>query len=136
MSNVFQTAKEIHVRYDIKGSLYNRLTTEKFFYIKQLILFFNFTNSDPTIAKKDINALQDKFHLNLNELQAEKFLAQIKSDAKFFEENGIIDYSLLIGVHHHTKINKDDSFNLANLNESFFSDNFGNVIQNLFKYLN
>ena len=66
--------------------------------------------------------------MNLNELQAAKFLTQISNDAKFFEENGIIDYSLLIGVHHRTKINKDDSFNMANLNESFVSEYFGNVI--------
>lgn len=66
--------------------------------------------------------------MNLNELQAAKFLTQISSDAKFFEENRIIDYSLLIGVHHRTKINKDDVLNFENLNESFASENFGNVI--------
>ena len=32
MSNVFQTRKEIHERYDIKGSLYKRTTLEKYFY--------------------------------------------------------------------------------------------------------
>lgn len=38
MSNVFNTQHEIHIRYDIKGSLYNRTTPP---------------TSDQTVARKD-----------------------------------------------------------------------------------
>lgn len=30
MSNIFSTSKEIHVRYDLKGSLYKRETNEPY----------------------------------------------------------------------------------------------------------
>ena len=44
-NNLFQTYKEINQRYDIKGSLYGRKTPP---------------NLDPSIALKDLDALQNK----------------------------------------------------------------------------
>ena len=32
MSNVFHTSKEIHERYDLKGSTYKRKTKEKYYF--------------------------------------------------------------------------------------------------------
>lgn len=42
MSNVFRTRREIHERYDIKGSLYKRTTKD----------------IDPLVAKKDLDFLK------------------------------------------------------------------------------
>ena len=60
-----------------------------------LILLF----SDSSIALKDLNALEKKFKLILNQSDADKLQTQITKDAIFFENNHLIDYSLLIGVH-------------------------------------
>lgn len=43
MGSVFSTRKEIHERYDIKGSLYKRETG---------------SNTDHTVAKKDLDFLK------------------------------------------------------------------------------
>lgn len=39
MSNVFQTPKEIHERYDLKGSKYKRFTKEKLKKLKRLLKY-------------------------------------------------------------------------------------------------
>eukprot|EP01017_Pseudomicrothorax_dubius_P003430 TRINITY_DN10491_c0_g1_i1.p1 TRINITY_DN10491_c0_g1~~TRINITY_DN10491_c0_g1_i1.p1 ORF type:complete len:249 (+),score=61.19 TRINITY_DN10491_c0_g1_i1:65-811(+) len=84
MSNVFHTGREIHERFDLKGSTYGRLTI----------------TDDPSVAKKDLNVIQSNFFLNLTEADARDLEQRIKADADFFAENNIIDYSLLLGVHY------------------------------------
>ena len=49
MSNIFNTRKEIHERFDLKGSLYKR---EAF-------------ASDLSVAKKDLNFLKEKKKINV-----------------------------------------------------------------------
>lgn len=50
MSNVFSIRKEIHERYDIKGSLYKRTSNDP----------------DPLVAKKDLDILKSKFKFDIN----------------------------------------------------------------------
>jgi len=83
MANVFHTSKEIHVRYDLKGSTQGRITKE----------------DDPSIARKDLNILQEKEKIVLSSDVAEVFTGIVEKDSKFFQENHIIDYSLLLGIH-------------------------------------
>jgi Ca2+-binding EF-hand superfamily protein len=83
MANVFHTHREIHLRYDLKGSTYGRSTPDE----------------DPSVAKKDLNIIKTGDKLVLTKPFAEFFLSQITKDCKFFEANNIIDYSLLIGMH-------------------------------------
>jgi len=83
MANVFHTNKEIHVRYDLKGSTQGRITKD----------------DDPSIAKKDLNILQEKEKIVLSSDVAEVFTQIVEKDSKFFAENHIIDYSLLLGIH-------------------------------------
>ena len=79
---------KIHIRYDIKGSLYKRFTNDKYFYI----IF-----SDHTIALKDLNLIENGFKMKLKPQIAEQILKNLKKDCQFFEDNNIIDYSLLLG---------------------------------------
>lgn len=51
MSNVFQARKEIHERYDIKGSLYKRSSKDE----------------DPLVAKKDLDILRSNFRLDVSQ---------------------------------------------------------------------
>jgi hypothetical protein len=86
---VFKTYRKIHYRYDLKGSLYNRVTKQKY--------LFNY--SDPTIALKDQNAIDNKFKIKLHKNTATRLVEILKKDCEFFVKNNIIDYSLLIGIH-------------------------------------
>ena len=87
MNNVFHTSKEIHKRYDLKGSTQGRTT--------------KFVNNifDPTIALKDNDIVNDQEYFIMQSEKCQKLTYQIKEDVKFFKENNIIDYSLLIGIH-------------------------------------
>ncbi len=96
MSNLFDTDKEIDIRYDLKGSLYKRETI----------------SNDRKVARKDKNFLQDQFKLELSEPQFSELSNQIEADSKFFAENDLIDYSLLLGVY---KRKRDGNLPLCNL---------------------
>jgi len=87
MSNVFHTLKEIHIRYDLKGSTKGRITKD----------------DDPSVAKKDLNMIMNKEKIMLPPELADSFVDIIEKDSKFFEENGILDYSLLMGIHYLTQ---------------------------------
>jgi len=54
---------------------------------------------DSSVARKDLNILQDKEKIVLSRDIADIFSSILDKDAKFFEENSIIDYSLLVGIH-------------------------------------
>jgi len=84
MANVFHTHREIHLRYDLKGSTYGRFTAEE----------------DCSVARKDLNIIKSGDKLHFTKSFGEFFGTQIDKDSKFFEPNNIIDYSLLIGIHH------------------------------------
>ncbi|XP_042408453.1 phosphatidylinositol 4-phosphate 5-kinase 1-like isoform X1 [Zingiber officinale] len=84
MGNVFYSEYQIHRRFDLKGSSHGR-TTEK-----------NEEEIDETTTLKDLD-LDFIFHLQ-NSCYSE-LLEQIKKDCEFLESEGIMDYSLLVGVH-------------------------------------
>ncbi len=54
-NNLFQTYKEIQVRYDLKGSLYKRTTPP---------------NADSSIARKDLDALKEKLGIEIEKKEA------------------------------------------------------------------
>lgn len=56
-------------------------------------------SSDPSVAKKDLNIILSKEKILLPPDMANSFVDIVEKDSRFFEENGIIDYSLLMGVH-------------------------------------
>lgn len=87
MNNVFNTSKEIHKRYDLKGSTQGRTTK----YANNIF--------DPTIALKDNDIIDEQYYFVVSEDTQKRLRAQIESDVNFFKENNIIDYSLLIGIH-------------------------------------
>ena len=82
MNNLFDTDKEVEVRYDLKGSLYKRESISK----------------DRQVARKDLNFLKDGVQIDLEESQYEQLCRQVSADSKFLAENSLIDYSMLLGV--------------------------------------
>lgn len=97
MSNVFHTSKEIHERYDLKGSTYKRKESKFNKEMKEYLFIFIFRG---TFVKKDLDALENKLQIKITAEKANEFLNTLKKDCEFFEKNKIIDYSLLIGIHH------------------------------------
>jgi 1-phosphatidylinositol-4-phosphate 5-kinase len=86
MANMFNTPVEIHRRYDLKGSWVGRNTpTEK--------------RNDTTVALKDVDFKEAGEVLRVGEEKKKFLLAQVASDSNFLREHGIIDYSLLVGIH-------------------------------------
>lgn len=87
MANVFNTSKEIDVRYDLKGSTWGRITRKK---PDQVV--------DPRESLKDVDWLEDHHFINIKQEQRNLINQQLKKDVGFFQQNNINDYSLLLGV--------------------------------------
>ena len=110
MKNVFNTSKQIHLRFDLKGSRIGRRVLKGFD-----------NKGEVAMALKDL----DLENVNQKFLFGEKrniLLKQLKEDTIFLSENGAIDYSLLIGIHNINKELKNQNFisndNINNVNEN------------------
>eukprot|EP00928_Gymnodinium_smaydae_P023640 TRINITY_DN19433_c0_g1_i1.p1 TRINITY_DN19433_c0_g1~~TRINITY_DN19433_c0_g1_i1.p1 ORF type:complete len:806 (+),score=184.75 TRINITY_DN19433_c0_g1_i1:62-2479(+) len=84
MANVFNAPVDIHRRYDLKGSWIGRSTTEP---------------GNPGVALKDVDFTRRGERLEIAPPLRDALLAQVKADSNFLRDCGIIDYSLLVGIH-------------------------------------
>ncbi|XP_071719805.1 phosphatidylinositol 4-phosphate 5-kinase 4-like [Rutidosis leptorrhynchoides] len=84
MGNLFCTDIMIHRRFDLKGSSLGRLTDKPESEIK------------PTTILKDLDL---KFMFRLDKSWIQEFRRQIDRDCDFLEQERIMDYSLLVGLH-------------------------------------
>ncbi|KAI8022574.1 Phosphatidylinositol 4-phosphate 5-kinase 2 [Camellia lanceoleosa] len=82
MENVLQSDLYIHRCYDLKGSSQGRTISK--------------AEDHDRATFKDLDL---DFLFYLEPLTRHKLLAQIKNDCKFLEDQGIMDYSLLLGMH-------------------------------------
>uniref|UniRef100_A0A5K4F9N4 1-phosphatidylinositol-5-phosphate 4-kinase n=1 Tax=Schistosoma mansoni TaxID=6183 RepID=A0A5K4F9N4_SCHMA len=86
MRNVFSPRLAIHKKYDLKGSAVDREANEK-------------EKSKPLPTLKDADFLTDLCKMHIGEESKKKMLSTLECDIQFLQENNLIDYSLLIGVH-------------------------------------
>lgn len=84
MENLFCSGLEIHMRFDLKGSSVGRTTDPA---------------EDFSVARKDMDFNRSGLKIKLSTSMRDKVLNQIGKDCKFFQNLGIIDYSLLVGIH-------------------------------------
>lgn len=84
MGNLFCSEYRIHKRFDLKGSRHGRRTEKPDIEI------------DETTTLKDLD-LNFAFRLQRNWYQ--ELIKQIERDCEFLEAEGIMDYSLLVGIH-------------------------------------
>lgn len=85
MANMFNTPFEIHRRYDLKGSWIGRQTPpEKY---------------DPSVALKDVDFQNANECIRVGEERKEILVKQLEEDSNFLASQGIIDYSVLLGIH-------------------------------------
>ncbi|KAI3445137.1 hypothetical protein Pfo_001802 [Paulownia fortunei] len=84
MGNLFCTEYAIHRRFDLKGSSHGRLTDKSESEIE----------STTTLKDLDLN-----FIFRLQKSWFQEFCSQVDRDCDFLEQERIMDYSLLVGVH-------------------------------------
>ena len=86
MNNVFNTELSLDYRFDLKGSTNGRVSSEE-----------ARTRRNTTLKDVDFTLLEQG--LKLTTKKTTDFIACVKRDAAFLEKMGLIDYSLLVGVH-------------------------------------
>lgn len=84
MGNLFCTGYAIHRRFDLKGSSHGRLTAKPESAI----------DSSTTLKDLDLN-----FIFRLQKPWFQDFFRQVDRDCDFLEQERIMDYSLLVGMH-------------------------------------
>ncbi|XP_057520202.1 phosphatidylinositol 4-phosphate 5-kinase 6-like [Amaranthus tricolor] len=84
MGNLFCTECAIHRRFDLKGSWHGR-TTDK-----------PESEIDPTTTLKDLDL---NYLFRLQRFWFQEFCRQVDRDCDFLEQERIMDYSLLVGLH-------------------------------------
>ncbi|GAB2291058.1 hypothetical protein Dimus_025314 [Dionaea muscipula] len=82
MENVLKADLPIHKQYDLKGSSQGRTTSK--------------VGAYPTSTLKDLDF---DFCFYLDPSIRNQLVGQIQRDCRFLEEQGIMDYSLLLGIH-------------------------------------
>ena len=82
MSSVFDTNMTIDIKYDLKGSLQGRLTSEK----------------DCKLGKvqKDLNVIENQHRICLSEKNIILFHDVLQADVTLLSKLNIMDYSLLV----------------------------------------
>nr|GMC63372.1 phosphatidylinositol 4-phosphate 5-kinase 6-like [Ipomoea batatas] len=84
MGNLFCTGYTIHRRFDLKGSTFGRLTDKPE------------SEIDATTTLKDLDL---NYIFRLQKEWFEEFRKQVDRDCELLEQERIMDYSLLIGIH-------------------------------------
>ncbi len=124
MNNIFSKDVFINERYDLKGSTYKREvfpphTTLKLEERKPI-----------KIAMKDLDFIRRKKGLHLTGTQRSLLLQVLAKDCEFFNKQGIIDFSLLVGIHDKTfnnpEVSAEHSQDSSGSNFDDFSEDFEN----------
>ena len=96
MGNLFDTPLKIHRRYDLKGSWVGRLCVIGAGVRRSTK---DADRGDTARALKDLDIVDLDEHIRLDEKTTALFQSQLEKDSRFLAECGIIDYSLLLGLH-------------------------------------
>ena len=89
MMNIFCTDRQIHKRYDLKGSKRGRQ-------VIKTPLEEKIKSGDYALKDKDLDIAGQKANVGN---KRERFMKQLTKDANFLRDNNAIDYSLLFGLH-------------------------------------
>lgn len=103
MSSVFDTPKDIHETFDLKGSKVGRIISDE--------------DISKGKVKKDLNFVNEKKVLQLNKDTVDIFINILQEDVNFFISLNVMDYSLLVGIHHVNERIHGRRFSLHNNNE-------------------
>lgn len=121
MNNLFPPHRDIHLKYDLKGSTWGRYTNLAKDGDKQPDL--------SSVTLKDLNWLERQDHIKFGPDKKKIFLEQLEADVSLLKKINVMDYSLLLGVHdvklgntaNHAKLSVFDP--KSNLKEEVFKTN-------------
>ncbi|CAK7916141.1 phosphatidylinositol 4-phosphate 5-kinase Mss4p [[Candida] anglica] len=88
MNNLFPPHRDIHVKYDLKGSTWGRIT--------------QIPPNESDLSQytlKDLNWLERHDTIKFGPAKRKLFFDQLESDVKLLKKINVMDYSLLLGVH-------------------------------------
>ena len=132
MMNVFSTSKQIHVRFDLKGSTLGREVLSK---KDKTNKSFDDILGKYSFALKDLDFDYFKKNIYIDENICNELIEQLNADSLLLKECNINDYSLLLGIHKKNFINNINSSNDLQNNEInteinatqlYYSDNDNN----------
>ncbi|KAI8475462.1 MAG: hypothetical protein J3K34DRAFT_456218 [Monoraphidium minutum] len=89
MANLFSTGLQIHERYDLKGSTLGRTAGKE--------AAERARQCDPCVVLKDLDLGGRSFKLEAQ--WHERLMEQIAADCALLESCGVMDYSMLLGIH-------------------------------------
>lgn len=96
MNNLFPPHRDIHETYDLKGSTVGREYPE------------DRARENPRATLKDINWINRGKTLELGPEKRALLTEQLRRDSEFLKKIGVMDYSLLVGIHNMRRGNKDN----------------------------
>ena len=96
MNNLFPAHKDVHETYDLKGSTVGREYPEEK------------AAKNPRATLKDLNWINRGKTLELGPEKRALLTEQLRRDAEVLKAFGVMDYSLLIDIHHMQRGNKDN----------------------------
>lgn len=85
MNNLFPPHRDIHIKYDLKGSTWGRYTKQD--------------GSETSKPLKDLNWLENYESIKFGPTKQATFLKQLQKDVAFLKSVNVMDYSLLLGIH-------------------------------------
>lgn len=101
MNNLFAPHREIHTKYDLKGSTWGRSTPIP-------PVNANGVCDLTQLTLKDLNWLDRKDFIKFGPAKRQLFFDQLDRDVKFLEDVNVMDYSLLLGIHDVEQGNSQD----------------------------
>ena len=119
MMNVFSTNKQIHIRFDLKGSTLNREVLSKNEKHSQ-----NYKDilGKYSYSLKDIDFDYYKKNIYIDNHIYDQLIEQLNQDSLLLKECNINDYSLLLGIHKN-KLHSNSSNILDNINDDDLNQN-------------
>ncbi|GHJ84274.1 hypothetical protein NliqN6_0676 [Naganishia liquefaciens] len=114
MNNLFPPHRDIHETYDLKGSAYGREYSEEK------------AKLNPKATLKDMNWLHRGRQFELGPEKRALFSEQLRRDTEFLKTIGVMDYSLLIGIHNMERGNRD---NIRENQLSVFHPDVGGLVR-------
>lgn len=99
MNNLFPPHRDIHLKYDLKGSTWGRNTTIPPGWDEKEL---------PKHTLKDLNWLERHQKIQFGPEKRHIFFKQLEADVKLLQKVNVMDYSLLLGIHDVKKGNTAD----------------------------
>jgi hypothetical protein len=96
MNNLFPPHKDIHEAYDLKGSTIGRIVP-----LAKL-------EQNPRAVQKDLNWIDSGKVLELGPEKRALLTEQLRRDSEMLKDLGVMDYSLLVGLHWGDRGNREN----------------------------